>query len=419
VDALLMLDGHAAFFNALFLVLAIVTAVNGYLYLNVRGRDVSEFYILLATATLGAMVLASAQHFASLLLGLEILSISLYTLIAYPEEGHPPLEAALKYLVLSGVGSTTALFGMALIYNATGSLQFMEISPAAVEEADWWYRMGAVFFLAGMAFKLSLVPFHMWTPDVYQGAPTVVTGFLATVSKAAVFAVLLRLVMQSGMLSDASLFQLLSVIAVVSMVVGNVLALLQDDLKRLLAYSSIAHIGYLIIALLAVAVLEDDRFAAEAALVFVAGYAVMTLAAFTVLGLLDVRGEGQCPIEIVDGLLWRSPVLGFVLAAALLSLAGIPLTAGFIAKFYLFAVGADGALWNLVWAMILGSAIGIYYYLKVVFALSRRELRQAMDHDEPNGGMIGAVTAIFLGITIIALGTYPTGLIDAVRSLVG
>ncbi len=246
-----------------------------------------------------------------------------------------------------------------------------------------------------------------------------VTGFLATVSKAAVFAVLLRLVMQSGMLSDASLFQLLSVIAVVSMVVGNVLALLQDDLKRLLAYSSIAHIGYLIIALLAVAVLEDDRFAAEAALVFVAGYAVMTLAAFTVLGLLDVRGEGQCPIEIVDGLLWRSPVLGFVLAAALLSLAGIPLTAGFIAKFYLFAVGADGALWNLVWAMILGSAIGIYYYLKVVFALSRRELRQAMDHDEPNGGMIGAVTAIFLGITIIALGTYPTGLIDAVRSLVG
>ena len=411
VTPLLMLDSYAAFFNGLFIIIAAVTVLLSHRYLQGSAGSQDEFHLLLLIATLGAMTLASAQHFAAVLLGLEVLSISLYVMVAYPEEDSPPLEAALKYLVLSGVGSTTMLFGMALIYHAVGGMGFAEIGAFAAtgERSDLWLAMGLLLFVSGVAFKLSLIPFHMWTPDVYQGAPATVTGYLATVSKAAVFAMLLRFALEANLLDRGMAFTFLAVMAVLSMVVGNLLALLQESIKRLLAYSSIAHMGYLMIGLLVLATLGDRTMAVETALVFLAGYLAMTLAAFAVVSEISSAAAGDRDlIEEYAGLFWRRPALASVLAAALLSLAGIPLTAGFIAKFYLFMAGIEGALWGLVWAMILGSALSIYYYLKIVFAMTLRE-----KEGEPlSVSTLGVAILVALGAVVLALGVHPAPLIE-------
>ena len=409
VDGFLLVDGYANFFNALFIVAAIATAVLTYGYVDRRAAQQEEFYILLLTATLGAMTMAAATHFGAFLLGMEILSISLYAMIAYPDSGRASLEAAIKYLVLSGVASTTILFGMALVYGETGSMQFADV----LSGDGVLLRVGQGMILAGLAFKLSLVPFHMWTPDVYQGAPAPVTGFVATVSKGAVAALLLRYVATAEVLSLEALFFGLSLIAVVSMVAGNVLALLQDNLKRLLAYSSIAHMGYLLIAVLAVASAAGPQMAAETGMVYLVGYFAMSLAAFGVMTVLSTDEDVE-DLSDYEGLFWRRPLLAAVMTAAALSLAGIPLTVGFIAKFYLFAAGVEGSLWLLVWALVIGSAIGVYYYLRIVFGMTKSPTAG----DEAASSWWGIAAVAVLGLAIVVMGVYPTPLIDAAREAI-
>ena len=447
IDGFLAIDGYANFFNALFALAAIASALLGYRYLEQRvaAAHREEFYVLLLIATLGAMTTAGAANFAAFVLGLEVLSISLYALIAYPDEGQPPLEAALKYLVLSGVASTVLLFGMALAYGASGSMAF----DAAFAGHSALALGGQALILAGVGFKLSLVPFHMWTPDVYQGAPAPVTGYLATVSKGAVVALLLRYVVEAGALSAPALFLGVSIMAVASMVIGNLLALLQTNVKRILAYSSIAHIGYLLIAALLAASAGGASMALETGMVYLAGYFLMTLAAFGAMTVLSCE-MGAADAESLDayaGLFWRRPLLAATLAAAALSLAGIPLTVGFIAKFYLFAAGVEGELWALVWALVVGSAIGVYYYLRIIFAMTRMPDAEAqpaptappaiaaqVDAPPPATAAAspeqeaaspdaarrlpweGVAVVIALGLGIVALGIYPTPLIDAARN---
>ncbi len=410
LDRFLLVDGYAHFFTALFVLAAVATAVLTHGYVDRRAAQREEFHILLLTATLGAMTMAAAAHFGAFLLGMEILSISLYAMIAYPDRGRAPLEASIKYLVLSGVASTTILFGMALVYGETGTMAFAQ---ALGSDGSVLLRVGQGMILAGLAFKLSLVPFHMWTPDVYQGAPAPVTGFVATVSKGAVAALLLRYVATTDVLSLESLFFGLSLIAVVSMVAGNVLALLQDNLKRLLAYSSIAHMGYLLIAVLAVASAAGPEMAAETGMVYLVGYFAMTLAAFGVMTVLSADEDVE-DLADYEGLFWRRPLLAAVLAAAALSLAGIPLTVGFIAKFYLFAAGVQGSLWLLVWALVIGSAIGVYYYLRIVFSMTK----QMETDDESAPSWWGPATVAVLGAAIVVMGVYPTPLIDAAREAI-
>ena len=411
LDGFLLVDGYANFFNALFVIAALATAVLTYGYIDKRAAQQEEFYILLLTATLGAMTMAAAAHFGAFLLGMEILSISLYAMIAYPDSGRPPLEAAIKYLVLSGVASTTILFGMALVYGETGTMAFAQ--ALAVGDYSVLLRVGQGMILAGLAFKLSLVPFHMWTPDVYQGAPAPVTGFVATVSKGAVAALLLRYVATTDVLAIESLFLGLSLIAIVSMVAGNVLALLQDNLKRLLAYSSIAHMGYLLIAVLAVASAAGPGMAAETGMVYLVGYFAMTLAAFGVMTVLSADEDAE-DLADYEGLFWRRPLLAAVLTVAALSLAGIPLTVGFIAKFYLFAAGVEGSLWLLVWALVIGSAIGVYYYLRIVFAMTKPQTAS----DEAALSWWGPAAVAVLGVAIVVMGVYPMPLIDAAREAI-
>ena len=412
ITPLIQIDGVSYIINGLFIVAALVTVVIAYQFIEDKIRYREEFYLLLLTATLGAMTLPIATHFASLILGLEVVSISLFAMIAYPEKARSPLEAGIKYMILSGVGSTSILFGMALIYAATGSMAFVETTPVTGNaEGDVFFLIGHAFLWSGIAFKLSLVPFHIWTPDVYQGAPSVVTGFVATVSKAAVFVVVLRFVMDSGAFTSQAISQLILLVAAISMVVGNLLALLQKNLKRLLAYSSIAHMGYLIIALFLVSTHPTVGF--ETAIVYLAGYFVMTLAAFGVISVISADSDRElASIDDVQGLLWRRPIPAATLVAAALSLAGIPLTIGFIAKFYLFAAAVEGKMWSLVGALVVGSAIGVFYYVRIIFALTARPEGGIESTSSRSWAGIGALAV--LAIATVALGIYPTPLVDFV-----
>ena len=420
VTPLVWLDRYAAYFFALFSAAALVTAMLSHRYLQRRRGDLEEYYVLLGTATIGAMTMAAAAHFATFLLGLEILSISLYVLVGYPEERQAPLEAALKYLLLSGVASTTMLFGMALIYLDTGTLSFNAIAGAVRDnpEASTYLLVGNALLFAGIAFKLSLVPFHMWTPDVYEGAPAPVAGYLATVGKAAVFALALRYVVQADVLAAPALFFAMSVIAGLSMVIGNLLALLQRNIKRILAYSSIAHIGYLLIAMLLASKATDVALGVETALVYLAAYFAMTLGAFGIVAVASSAETGRDAdaVSDFDGLFWRRPLLAASFAVVLLSLAGIPMTLGFIAKFYLFAAGVEGSLWFLLWALIVGSGIGLFYYLRIIFAMTRTP-----DTDtgfRVQGTFADVSVLVGLAIVLLAFGVYPTPLIDLVRAAV-
>jgi NADH-quinone oxidoreductase subunit N len=410
VTPLLRVDGYALYFWALVLAAGLAVALLAQDYHAHRPGRSQELYLLLLLAVAGGMVLAAAAHFAALFLGLELISVSLFALLAYPERGRQALEAGVKYLVLSGVSSGLLLFGMALLYAELGTLAFANLG-ALLATADYAGRpllFGALALaVSGLAFKLSLVPFHLWTPDVYQGAPAPVAGFLATVSKGAVFIVLLRYLQSADAAAAPPLTSLLSALAIASILAGNLLALLQDDVKRLLAYSSIAHLGYLLVALVA-----GGPLAVEAAGYYLAAYVVTTLGAFGAIAVIaDPNAETDTQtLQTLRGLAWRRPRVAALLSLTLLSLAGIPLTMGFVGKFYLFTLGVAGHLWLLLAALILGSAIGLFYYLRLLVALYA-ETEAVAPAPAPITNA-GAWALTLLGALLIGLGVYPGPLVE-------
>jgi NADH-quinone oxidoreductase subunit N len=428
VSAILITDHYSLFFSLLILFASLITALLAKDYLQQRSGENEEFYLLLMLSALGALVLVSSTHLASFLLGLELLGVALYALIAYPERGRLPLEAAIKYLVLSGAASAILLFGFALIYAALGTLSFsgigQQLSQEIAADRQLLVLIGTAMVFAGISFKLSLVPFHMWTPDVYQGAPAPVTGFLAAVSKGAIFAALMRLFMDAQLYRFASLLLALSVVAAASMVIGNLLALKQNSLKRLLAYSSIAHIGYLIITIVVYGSLQKTQFAVEAASFYLTAYIVTTLAAFAVLTILSAQTEqtgdqaDSDSIDSVRGLFWSQPLLALLFTIVLLSLAGIPLTIGFIGKFYIFTAGIEAQLWLLIAALVVGSAIGIYYYLRIVFAMTEQiDQIEITNSAQRQMSMVAKLVVYLLIVMIIALGVLPQPLIEQIGNL--
>jgi NADH-quinone oxidoreductase subunit N len=303
-----------------------------------------------------------ASHFVTFFIGLETLSISLYVLIAYVKHRDYSTEAGVKFLVIASLSTAFLLFGMALVYAATGTMSFAgltshftgpHLSPLLI--------IGSGMMLVGIGFKLALVPFHMWIPDVYQGAPAPVTAFIATISKASVLAISIRFFSAIRGSQSESLIVVISVISVISMFAGNLLALNQANFKRLLAYSSIAHLGYLMITLLTGADLGI-----QAALFYMISYMITTVGAFGIISMLSVCESEAENAEDLKGLFWKNPWIAIVLSLALLSLAGIPLTAGFIAKFYLVLAGIRSGLWFLVISLIINSVISIYYYLRII-----------------------------------------------------
>jgi NADH-quinone oxidoreductase subunit N len=425
VTPLLMFDQYSLFFSALIIVAAMGVTAMSYPYFEKHNPHNEEFYILLLTATLGAVVMAASNHFVSFFIGMEMLGVSLYAMIAYPVHSEKlpvlPMEAALKYLIMSGVASAVMLFGMALVYAAVGTFEFagIAVAAAALESAlDPVLLSGFLMLLAGVAFKLSLVPFHMWTPDVYEGAPTPVTAFLATVSKAAMVAVALRLLLNAQLFDFRQVTVILSLLAAASMVFGNLLAVMQSNIKRLLAYSSIAHLGYMLVVVIASAVVPD-LLSVESTVFYIAAYVVTSLAGFAVINALSNANRELVLLSDYQGLFWRNPWLATVFITVLLSLAGIPLTAGFIGKFYIFMTGVEGELWFLLTMLIIGSAIGLYYYLRLIYTMLQPA---AAIHDDPAAAVLPIGTRAVMALMTIAivwLGVYPMPLIETLQSLAG
>jgi NADH-quinone oxidoreductase subunit N len=417
VTVLLEVDDWGLFFSTLILFASLVSLILSRESFSREGERKEEYYLLLVLSVLGAVVLVQSSHMVSLLLGMELMGVALYGMIAFPERGELPLEAAIKYLVLSACASAMLLFGFALVYAATGDLTYAGIGAAAgtaYGQEPLVMMVGSAMILAGLGFKLSVVPFHMWTPDVYQGAPTPVTVFLATVSKGAVFVALSRFYVAAELYQYSTLILALSIVAAISMLFGNWLALQQDNIKRLLAYSSIAHFGYLLLALIAMSyaqAMTEAQLIGEAVTFYLTAYILTTLTAFAVVTHLSGEDEKSLSIGAFDGLFWRQPLQACGLSVALLSFAGIPLTAGFIGKFYLINVAIQSQLWVLMAALVLGSAIGIYYYLRFIFAMSKTS---AMTANNLSPSIIGAqdVLTLLLLVLVIILGSWPQPFIE-------
>jgi NADH-quinone oxidoreductase subunit N len=409
--SLMIIDRYALVYMGLVLASSAAVVLLSYPYLQARSEHKEEFYLLLILATLGSMVLAASSHMASVFLSLELLSISLYALIAYPRTQALPLEAGIKYLVLAASSSAFLLFGFALIFVSQGTMEFGRMSPASSNGvASFTYLSGIVLVLTGIGFKLAVVPFHLWTPDVYQGAPLPATAFVASVSKGGVFAFLLRW-LQLGAGTSKQILIVLSVIAIASMLVGNLLALRQTNVKRLLAYSSIAHMGYFLVAVIA-----GGQLGRAAATYYLAAYMVTILGAFGCLLALSDSGHETETFDDIRGLFWRSPVLASVFTGMILSLAGIPLTAGFLGKFYVFTAGASAATWLLVIVLIVSSTIGLVYYLRVIVAMFT-DLGYSEAHDNTRTLASSASVALAaLVLALFVLGVYPGPLWNVIRN---
>jgi len=414
VTSLIIIDHYAAFYFGLILAASFFVTALSYGYLEKQGGQREEFYILLLLSVLGSMVLVASSHFASIFLGLEVLSVSLYALIAYPRSREQNFEAGIKYLILAAASASALLFGMALIYAELGTMSLPDIAAKAHAPGatDIFLLTGTAMIIVGLGFKLAVVPFHMWTPDVYEGAPAPVTALIASVSKGAVFALLLRYFTLIDIRSYAVLFSLFAVIAVASMFFGNLLALLQNSVKRILAYSSIAHLGYLLVAFMA-----SRAYAAKTVSFYLITYFVTIIGAFGIISALSDKEREPDRIEDYVGMASRRPLLSGVFTAMLFSLAGIPLTAGFIGKFYIITAGVNSLLWLLVIVLLINSAIGLYYYLRIIVAIYEPPIDKESFPLASTISLSGGLALAVLLALLIWMGVYPPPLIDMINKM--
>ncbi len=421
VTPMVVIDDYSLFYIGLLTAASLIVTVLMYSYLQRRETQREEFYALLLIATIGSAVMVTSSHFVTLFLGLEVLTVSLYGMIAYLFTYDRPLEAGLKYLILAAASSAFLLFGMALIYAETGTMLFSELATILMEGEGLrqiFILTGTGMMVVGIGFKLAVVPFHMWTPDIYEAAPAPVTAYLATVSKGGMFAIMLRYFIELNVYAYETIFFVFTIIAILSMFTGNILALLQNNVKRILAYSSIAHLGYILVAFLA-----GGALAAEAVSFYLVAYFITTLGAFGIVGLL-IHNERE-PEDIQDyrGLYVKRPWLSAVFTAMMLSLAGIPLTAGFIGKFYVLTAGVGAALWVLVIMLVVNSAIGLYYYLRIVIMMYSSPEDTAQETATGNLAqsisVTGGVVLALLLILLVWLGVYPEPLIAIIQDIAG
>ena len=383
-------------------------------YLADRNMDRPEFFLLALLMTLGMMVMVTANHMLAMYIGLEMMSLSLYAMVAFDRDSARSTEAAMKYFVLGALASGLLLYGMSMIYGATGSMEFSTIAQSVYHQSDnrTVLLFGLVFLMAGLAFKLGVVPFHMWVPDVYQGAPTAVTLMISTAPKLAAFAMAMRLLV-FGLFEVAEQWQsMLMFLAVLSIVLGNIAAIAQTNIKRMLAYSGISHMGFVLLGLLAGVVDGDKHFALNAyssAMFYAVSYVIMSLASFGMVILLSRAGFEAENIEDFKGLNKRSPWFAAMMMIVMFSMAGIPFFIGFFAKLsVLQAVVAAGYVWLAIVAVVM-SVIGAFYYLRVV---------KVMYFEEPvDSAPISAPSDVRVmlsanGVAIAVLGLLPQGLMS-------
>ncbi len=406
---LLAVDGFALFFQAVFLVAAALTVLMSVPYLVVEGVSPGEYYFLILCATLGMMVMAGGIDLITIFVGLETMAVSFYILAGFIKPSQKSNEAAVKYFLLGAFSLGILLYGMSLLYGLSGTTSLRGMATLLVgQERDPRLVLAVILVVAGVAFKIAAVPFHMWAPDVYEGAPTPVTAFLSVGSKAASFAMILRIFLEGLPSMNADWRLLFEVLAIVTMTVGNVAALTQSNLKRLLAYSSIAHAGYVLIGIVA-----GTTRGVSAALIYLAIYAFMQMGAFAVIVMMrrqDVVGD---ELKDLSGLAFRRPFAAFAMLLFMLSLGGIPPTAGFMGKFWLFSAAIDAGYYGLAVIGVLNSAISLYYYVRVVVFMY---LKKETAGSEPT---LSPSLAVALGVAMVAtivLGVYPRMLFDLAQA---
>ena len=396
-------------FDFTFLLATLLAAMFAREYLAREQIEGGEFYALLLWGTIGMMMMAKGLDLLIVILGLELLSICIFVLVGYHRRLAISNEASLKYFLMGAFATGFILYGTALFYGAAGSTNVTDLARfmSTASPSDPMLTIAFILLIAGLGFKLALAPFHAWAPDVYQGAPTPVAGWLSVAPKAATLITLIRLL--SAMMpvaEQARWTSVLAVLAVASMVVGNFVAIAQRDLKRMLAYSGIAHVGYMTIAVLTV---RADAVAAVA--IYAITYALMNIGAFGVVSLLQKNQNDAQTLSDIAGLGFRKPFYGLALAIFMFSLSGLPPTAGFISKFYVFKVAVDSGHVTLALIGILTSIVSVYYYLRVVYYLYMKEAEETTPL--PAGGIFSTGALVMCIVGILLIGLYPTPLFEA------
>jgi NADH-quinone oxidoreductase subunit N len=403
-------DSFSVFFHFLVIAIAAVVILSSFEYMAVQKIRAGEYYSLILFSVVGMGLMSSGVELVLIFIALEISSISTYILAGFRRNEASSSESSLKYFLLGSFATAFFLYGVALMFGATGSTNIEIISHTLqTGPADVLVYLAIALMLVGLGFKVAAAPLHVWTPDVYEGAPAPIVGFMSTAPKAAAFAVLLRVVFA---INAPGRFWPIWVAAALSMTLGNVGALVQTNIKRLLAYSSIAHAGYLLVAL-AMTTSEDSAAGISAAMFYTAAYAAMNVGAFAVVGHFANAGERYVTLEDYEGLGRTSPLLAATLTIFLLSLIGIPMTGGFFAKFYVFSAALKA---NLIWLTLIGvvnSAIGAYYYLRIIVAMYMREARKEVPVTPVPVGL-----GVALAVTIVAtlyLGMLPNRVLQYAR----
>jgi NADH-quinone oxidoreductase subunit N len=408
-----VVDGFAVFFAVLIALTVAVVAMLAEDYLRRENLDAPEFFVLLLLSASGGQLMAAANDLIVLFLGLEILSISLYVLAGFHSRRAESQEAAMKYFVLGAFSSAFLLYGIALVYGATGSTQLPEIAEylrANVLPSSGLLLAGIALIIVGFGFKTASVPFHMWTPDVYQGAPSPVTGFMAAASKAAAFAGLLRVLFSTFTLYRLDWQPIIWGLAVVTLLVGSVVAIVQTDVKRMLAYSSIAHAGYVLVGLQA----ATDRGVAGA-LFYLFAYTFMVLGSFGVVTLVGRAGDAAHGLDAYKGMARRRPMLALVFTIFLLAQAGVPLTSGFLAKFYVIGAAVDTDAYGLAVIAMIAAIISVFFYLRIILTMYSGDPAEAEPDTPVEIPLLsGAAIGFSLAVTVF-FGVLPSVLVDFAR----
>ena len=412
----IVVDGFSVFFMVLVCATVVLGALLADGYLRREKLEGPEYYVLMLLSASGGILMAQANDLIVVFLGLEILSIALYVLAGYYRRKPASQEAAIKYFVLGAFSSAFFLYGVALVYGATGSTNLGDISGLLRERpfTNGVLLAGFAFLLVGLGFKVAAVPFHMWTPDVYQGAPTPVTGFMAAGAKAAGFAALLRIFFSTFGPERLDWQPIVWAMAVATLLVGSVLAIVQTDLKRMLAYSSISHAGYVLVGLQA----ATDRGVAGS-LFYLLAYTFMVLGSFGIVSLVGRRGDEQHSLDTYRGLAARRPALALVFTVFLLAQAGVPLTSGFLAKFYVIGAAVESHSYALAVIAMLAAVIAAFFYLRVIVVMYMSGDASAADGapEDPIRVPVaaGAALAVTLAFTLI-VGFLPSVVVDFARN---
>ncbi|QJC29654.1 NADH-quinone oxidoreductase subunit NuoN [Enterobacteriaceae endosymbiont of Plateumaris pusilla] len=431
-NTLFIIDNYSYFYTIILLLISIITCIIAYPWLLNYFYNKDEFYLLILISSIGGIILTCSNNFISMLVGMELISIPIFGLIGYNFKLKNSLEASIKYTILSSIATSFFILGISLIYIDYGSLNFTYISKQHLLNSivNNISVIGLVLILVSIGFKLSLVPFHLWTPDIYQGSPTVVTMFLSTFSKISIFTSLVRLLIHFTNISSNRLIlsNLLIFISITSIIFGNFLALSQNNIKRLLGYSSIAHLGYMLIILIYNIIIPNNiLFSLETMGIYIISYILNNIGIFTVISIisnLNIKQQYKNDIDNLDyyrGLFWYNPILSFIMTIMFLSLAGIPITLGFISKFYLILLIIKMKIWYLLFIVILGSAAGLYYYLRVIINLylspynNKLSLLIFSNNLNTKKFFISKYLILVLTILTFLLGIYPEPIIHFIR----